>query len=318
MSSANESKATPAPPRPSASLIVVNARNEVLMVQRSTDSRSFAGAYVFPGGNFDKVQDASLEITAIRETFEETGILLASRTQPGSTGLANTELDEARKAIHSQGLLFTEFLSKNELVPDTKSLLSFTEWVTPPQVPRRFRTRFFVTFLPTASALSGPSSGTHLNKLPSPDSPDNSSSASTEVISAQYIHPRTILAAFTRGDIGLMPPQFYLITTLNEVFAGADAEMSTSAQRERIKQLAYGTFGRMVINPRYLPGPKGKLPDGRRVLTYEGDEARGGKKGKLHRAVFKPQKGTPLPSEITLIRNFDIFTDIEETPSSKL
>ncbi|THG98274.1 hypothetical protein EW145_g7455 [Phellinidium pouzarii] len=258
-------------------------------------------------------------MTAIRETFEETGILLASRKPKSQVpGLMEEALGKARRSIHAQKLLFTKFLSDNGLEPDIGSLLPFTEWVTPPPVPRRFRAQFFVTFLPIASALSGPTSGTHLNRLPSPDSPDSPTSTSTEVISAQYIHPRAVLTAFARGDMKLMPPQFYLLTTLNEIFSGAGAEVSTAAQRQLVQRLAHSSFGQMVINPRYLPGPEGELPDGRRVLTYEGDESRGGKKGRLHRAIIKPQKGTHLPAELILIRNFDIFTEMGEPPSSKL
>ncbi|KAH8117063.1 NUDIX domain-containing protein [Phellopilus nigrolimitatus] len=315
MSTTSKTKpASESAPRPSASLIVVNALNEVLMVQRNLDSRSFAGAHVFPGGNFDKAQDSSLEMTALRETFEETGILLASRaSQSKLSELTDAALEKARAAIHAGKFTFTSFLTENGLEPDVSSLLP------------RFRARFFITFLPLASALAGPSSGSHLSRLPSPDMPDASASSATEVISAQFINPRAVLSAFERGEVGLMPPQFYLLTTLRDIFsgpnAGADEDTSTPVQRQQVMQLARGAFGRMVINPRLLLGPSGELPDGRKVLTYEGDETRGGKKGRLHRVVLKPRKGTPIPSQMEIIRNFNIFTEMEETlsvTSSKL
>lgn len=91
----------------------------------------------FPGGNFDAKQDNSSEMTAIRETFEETGILLASQRSIASKK-THFELDfeEARKAIHSGKLRFVDFLERNGLNPDTASLLPFSTWVTPPMLEK--------------------------------------------------------------------------------------------------------------------------------------------------------------------------------------
>lgn len=88
-----------------------------------------------------------------------------------------------------------------------------------------------------------------------------------------------------------MPPQLYILTTLAELIAGSNEQLSTVEQREVITRLAKGAFGRMSINPRPL---KEGAPEGKNVLTYEGDEARGGKKGRLHRVVFKPRKGSQV------------------------
>ncbi|EJD02242.1 uncharacterized protein FOMMEDRAFT_134824 [Fomitiporia mediterranea MF3/22] len=330
--SSTQHKKPPSPPRPSASLIVVNAKNEILMVQRHTESRSFGGAHVFPGGNYDSAQDSSLEMTAIRETFEETGVLLASRvTGSEDSGIPESLCDEARKAIHAGKRLFTDFLSEHGLVADTSSLLPFSTWVTPSDSPVRFRAKFFVTFLPVASALSGPSSGTHTHRLPTPDSPNdgagpNSTSQTTEVVSAEYIHPSVTLAAFARGEVGLMPPQLYILTTLNDIFKsgsspGSAAErdsseninINTSAHREQVARLSRSMFGRMEFNPQHLVPHNS--PDGSHILVLEGDEARGGRKGCLHRTIFVPQKGTLVPKKMNLLRNFDVFTDLEEVVS---
>lgn len=73
-------------------------------------------------------------MTAIRETFEETGLLLAS-SESGSRP-SDKELDEAREQVHSQRLLFRDFLAKHKLSADTSSLLPFTQWITPPGQPR--------------------------------------------------------------------------------------------------------------------------------------------------------------------------------------
>jgi 8-oxo-dGTP pyrophosphatase MutT (NUDIX family) len=90
-------------------------------------------AKVFPGGNLDLKQDASHEETAIRETFEETGILLAqAESGNGPTGEL---LDEARRLIHSGKMSFPEFLRQNSLAL-RNDLYPFTQWITPRRVPR--------------------------------------------------------------------------------------------------------------------------------------------------------------------------------------
>ena len=137
-------------PRPSASLIVVNDKNEILLVQRNPKATSFSGMHVrhsylnrghnlthqckvFPGGNYDEQQDGgSFEMTAIRETFEESGLLLASP----SASISDEDLDVARYAIHAGKTLFRDFLSQNNLIADVSSLLPFTQWITPPSSPR--------------------------------------------------------------------------------------------------------------------------------------------------------------------------------------
>ncbi|TFK54645.1 hypothetical protein OE88DRAFT_1731961 [Heliocybe sulcata] len=298
--------ALPAIPRPSASAIVVNERNEILFVQRNPKARSFGGTYVFPGGNFDHKQDDSLALTAIRETFEETGLLLASSSAQASSVLDDAALDEARKAIHAGSMRFSSFLSAHDSTPDVHSLLPFTSWVTPVQVPRRFHAQFFITFLPHASS-SGFSHGAKHDTIPTPD-------GGQEVLSAKFMHPAHALLAYNSGRIALMPPQFYLLTTLAQLLPG---DLTTREQRERIYQLSRGAFGSMVIHPRGLPEPDS---EGRTILTYEGDETRGGSKGRLHRSLVRFGKGG-VPTENVLQRNFDIFSEIESqafSPNAKL
>ncbi|KAL6301597.1 NUDIX hydrolase domain-like protein [Sparassis latifolia] len=289
-----EAKRTPAIPRRSASVIVVNPQNEILLVHRNPKSQSFAGAHVFPGGNYDSQQDDSLEITAIRELFEEAGLLLASSASLKLP--SDTELDEAREAIHSQRRLFRDFLSHHSLTADVSSLLPFTQWVTPPTIPRRFRTQFYVAFLQSAPS-TGFSAGGKQERLPTPD-------GGQEVIAARFVHPRTALEESRTQRIVLMPPQVYLLSTLADILQGGE---NTLAQRERVGALSRGLFGRMVVNPRPLPE---RDPEGRTILTYEGDETRGGKPGRLHRCHAKFGPGGTA-TEVVIQRNFDIFTGIE-------
>ncbi|KAH7923552.1 hypothetical protein BV22DRAFT_1048098 [Leucogyrophana mollusca] len=290
--SSRPAKPSPAEPRPSASLIIVNERNEILLVQRNPEARSFGGTHVFPGGNYDPKQDSSLAITALRETFEESGLLIT--TADGSSTIpSNSTLDDARKAIHEQKLDFQTFLSNHGLKADTGSLLPFTTWITPPISSRRFRTQFYVVFLP-ASSSTGFSSGDKEDRLPTPD-------GGQEVIAARFVDPVSAIQEFKAGKIRLMPPQYYIIETLRPLLTGG---LNTREQQYKIAQLSRGAFGQLVINPQGQ-----RDGEGRDVFVYEGDELRGGPSGRLHRAVVKRQ-GTVF-AEIELLRNFDIFTEVE-------
>ena len=81
-------------------------------------------------------------MTAIRETFEETGLLLASATTsvselpqsptpPPPPSLSEAALDASRESIHTGKSLFRDFLKQHALSADVKALLPFTEWITP-------------------------------------------------------------------------------------------------------------------------------------------------------------------------------------------
>ncbi|THV07815.1 hypothetical protein K435DRAFT_772195 [Dendrothele bispora CBS 962.96] len=260
---------------------------------------AFAGVTVFPGGNYDPKQDSSIKITAIRETFEESGLLIARPTSSSSSQKmpSDADLDKARHEIHSNRILFKDFLDQHGLEADVDSLIPFTEWITPPGAPRRFHTRFFVTFLPAASS-TGFKSGDKQERIPKPD-------GGQEVITARFLHPSVAFSENRASKITFMPPQYYILSTIHDVFSTFP---DRSMQRAKIRELSGGLFGKMVINPRRTDGNTNGHGDA--VLTYEGDETRGGKKGRLHRSEVKVGKGG-ITSKIVLRRNFDIFTEIE-------
>lgn len=136
MSRSASTKAPPQPPRPSSSVVLLSPENQVLLLHRVKSSTSFASAHVFPGGNLDPFHDGSIpavdapdrhqdgpsyRIGAIRETFEETGILLAKR-KDGSGELVSLEAaerDEARKKIHGNQVKFTDWVESVGGVLDT-------------------------------------------------------------------------------------------------------------------------------------------------------------------------------------------------------
>jgi len=141
-----------------------------------------------------------------------------------------------------------------------------------------------------------------------------------EVIEARFVHPKQALDECREGRISVMPPQYYILSTLADILHGS---VNTPDHREKVETLSRGLFGRMVINPQRL----GEDQDGRTILTYEGDETRGGSKGRLHRSLMKGVSCIPqaemvflvnaylvlpqMSADISLIRNFDIFNDIE-------
>ncbi|KAL4077241.1 NUDIX domain-containing protein [Scleroderma yunnanense] len=276
-------------PRPSASLILVNEHNEVLLVQRNTQARSFAGTHVFPGGNFDADQDTSLAMTAIRETFEETGLLVAS---PVSLHPLNkSTLEQARHAIYERNLDFRTFLRCHGCETDLTSLYPFTTWVTPLIIPRRFRTQFYITFL--RESLNTLPCEQRIDTVPTPD-------GGQEVISTCFVRPSLAIAEFRKGNINLPPPQYYFLDTLCQLLTG---NINTRDQRDKVLLLSQGPFGRLVIQPKLHRDPESK----EEMFLYEGDELRGGPPGRHHRAMVK-RKGTVF-SKIDLRRNFDIFKD---------
>jgi hypothetical protein len=152
------------------------------------------------------------------------------------------------------------------------------------------------------------------------------------VVEARFVHPRDALVEHRAKKIALMPPQHYILTTLAELLVGREL---TSRQRERVERLSAGAFGRMVV----FPQAGKKDANGRTPLVYEGDEARGGPKDCLHRSLvlFSPETkvgclgfvlltdaeewcDSQRPTEIELLRNFDIFAEmpVEGNTATKL
>lgn len=91
----------------------------------------------------------------------------------------------------------------------------------------------------------------------------------------------------------MMPPQFYLLSTLAHILHGPE---TTPYQISRVRELSAGNFGRLVLHPGPHPGGRVEDQDGRTILTFEGDESRGGSKGRLHRALVKfDKRGVSVP-----------------------
>jgi 8-oxo-dGTP pyrophosphatase MutT (NUDIX family) len=161
----------PATPSLAATLMLVRDRGalEVLMVERHADMRFGPGALVFPGGKLD-AQDVDpawsayalgwaelddeargLRICAIRETFEETGILVAYGLD-GQDGNAAEIASGLRSAVAFGDLPFLEVIKTAGLRLDLHALVSFARWVTPTRQPIRFDAAFFIAPAPQGQA----------------------------------------------------------------------------------------------------------------------------------------------------------------------
>lgn len=142
---------------------------EIFMVQRNRQIEFSSGALVFPGGSMDPgdreiaadlalVPDsggldadrAAIRIGGIRETFEESGIMLARPR--GSDALVPAvqlaALESQRVALHEEKIGFADILHQNALLPAIDLLVPFAHWITPVNLPKRFDTHFLLALAP--------------------------------------------------------------------------------------------------------------------------------------------------------------------------
>jgi 8-oxo-dGTP pyrophosphatase MutT (NUDIX family) len=103
------------------------------------------------GGPVDAAQAAALSIAAVRELFEEAGILLArdaDAVQVPAAAVHAGDVQAARERIRRGELPFAEFLAQHDWYADARELAYFSHWITPPTEPRRYNTHFFLAHAP--------------------------------------------------------------------------------------------------------------------------------------------------------------------------
>lgn len=216
----------PAQPKLASTVMLVRDDEgplEVFMLRRASSMAFAPSMHVFPGGGVDRgdaedelpwagpaveewaevfgTDEASarmLVAAAIREIFEETGVLLAS---PASGEEENPHLDpavaadlRARRVRHEIG--FGQVLVEHHLVLRSDLLRYRGHWITPEVEPRRYDTRFFVAAVPPGQEPDGETSEADLS---------------------EWVHPRDVLGAFGDGDVMLMPPTLVCLEQLAEV-----------------------------------------------------------------------------------------------------
>jgi recombination protein RecT len=140
----------PVTPRPAATVLLLRDANpwELLLIHRPGGADFAPGAYVFPGGTVhdgDRVWGDEIRGAAVREVFEEVGILLAR-------GATDAHCVRVREMLEA-GSTFSRALGELGLEPSLGELVSFARWITPAQLRRRYDTEFFLARMPEGQAV---------------------------------------------------------------------------------------------------------------------------------------------------------------------
>lgn len=237
----------PAKPRDAATLILLRDSCqpgngiEVLLLRRHARSAFLPDVYVFPGGVVEEtdfapemaalcrglsfnqanriIKDVSppqkslgFFVAAIRESFEESGILLA-RGNAGRRPLDGrlvTRLAAYRAKVHANPPMFASRLGDEALELATDTLHYFAHWITPEVLPIRFDARFFVAAVPSGQEAS----------------PDGK-----ETVEARWISPRDALEEHQKGSLKLAPPTFHSLSELAGFSTAGEAIASTHGKR---------------------------------------------------------------------------------------
>jgi 8-oxo-dGTP pyrophosphatase MutT (NUDIX family) len=216
---------SPVPPRPAATVVLVRDADggpEALLVRRHRRSGFAADAWVFPGGVVD-ARDGSDELVArldgpspaewarrlgvddpaeavgyaaaaIREAFEETGILLARPDGVGEHRDAAEHLEAGRRALLNDVVTLHDVAVANGLRLAGDELVYVAHWITPEPEPRRYDTRFFA-----ARAPAGAECVVH----------------DAEMTDHAWLRPADAVARFRAGEMKLLPPTVHTLLDLS-------------------------------------------------------------------------------------------------------
>ena len=229
----------PVEPRDAATVMLlrdVSHGVEVYLLRRQATMAFAPGMYVFPGGAVDaRDHDAEIEwagpdastwavrlgceerlaralvCAAVRETFEESGVLLAGPDP--ATVVADTTGDDwesDRLALLDRSLSLTGLLGRRGLVLRADLLGAWAHWITPDFESRRYDTRFFVAVLPQGQRTRD---------------------VSTEAASVVWLAPGAAVAAVQAGEMAMLPPTLETCRELARL-GGAGEALSAAAERE--------------------------------------------------------------------------------------
>ena len=186
--------------RHAATVVVVRgdgADAEVLLLRRGDTAGFMAGMFVYPGGRLDPADldaaagdlDTAARWTALRECFEESGLLLAT------DHLGQPATPDHVAALRSSNAPFAEALQALALRPGLQTLRPFARWVTPAVERRRFDTRFYLA--------------------PHPDGQEAEADG-FEMVEHRWRRPTDALQEYASSSMLLSPPTFYFLADLAE------------------------------------------------------------------------------------------------------
>ncbi len=238
-------------PVPAATVILVRetaGQLQVYLLRRSRTSGFMPGSYVFPGGLVDDgdrddalwlahadltpaalserlgpaaggVEALCYGVAAVRETFEEAGVLLACPRPPAEADFGRAcERRLSQSPAHGW---FTQLVVSEDWVLTLSALSRWARWITPERMPRRFDTRFFVAALPPGQTCL----------------PDM-----RETTDGIWISPRAALVENSNGNLPLSPPT---LATLHEFLSVPNLH--------RLHSVLSGRSWGQPIMPRLVP-----------------------------------------------------------------
>ncbi len=178
--------------RLAATVILARPTFELYLTRRSAHSSFAPDAFVFPGGTVEAQDESGPEqalfLAAVRELFEEAGVLFAKTAK--QLPIVSAEVDwkrvaQERAAVLEGTLTFSDFLRGHQWRPDTEALTRFSHWITPQSEPRRYDTHFFFAVAPLDQVARADALETH---------------------DGIWIPPSEALARFRAGEIHLVYP----------------------------------------------------------------------------------------------------------------
>ncbi len=228
----------PAEPRDAATVVLMRpgeAGPEVYLLRRRTSMAFAGGMCVFPGGGVDprdfdhevawagppaahwaarlatsEDRARALVCAAVRETFEESGVLLAGTSDDDVVAdTTGDDWEHDRRALEAKELAFTTFLEQRGLVLRTDLLGVWSGWCTPVFEPRRFRTWFFVAVLPAGQRTRD---------------------VSTESSSVTWLSAAAACDAVDAGELGMLPPTYLTCLEVAQ-HAGPDDVLAAAPDR---------------------------------------------------------------------------------------